>query len=211
MAVYLNLNEDQAKYLYKRAGQAAYKAHSIREQEPQRRYNFPDAIQEAALAFWQAHYHDGYCPAYAYKAACREVGRRFFSRYKSIQYADSLDAFGPDDRPWIESIPAGQDDAGYTWALTDQELGDFLRECLPPRSDIERYLRIIHMLRRGDDNENIAHALGCSLDAVKSARKRLKAALRKACQERGIEPPPARVGGWRSNHHYGNYQKAGGK
>lgn len=202
------LSDQQADYLYQKAGAAAYSAYRRREQLPDEW--FEDAKQQAALTFWQKHFYEGYNPGYAFVAAYRQVGQHFFSRNKNpfASRVVSLDACdGKEDRPWLESLVAPSNGEPYHWRLTDDDIRLLLCQAFerPYRVKLERYVQLIRLLRQGTSNFSIAAAMGVSEERVKGMRKRLKAALVGYCERRGIPVPEYGPGGWIRAHEFADF------
>lgn len=201
------LSDQQAAYLYDKAGAAAYSAYRHREQSPDEW--FEDAKQQAALTFWQKHFREGYDPSYAFIAACRQVGRDFFSRTRSpfASRLVSLDAYDQEDRPWLESLTTTGNGQPHYWRLTDDDIRMLLCQAFerPHQVNLERYVQLIRLLRQGTSNFSIAAEMGISEEVVKGMRKRLKAVLAGYCERHGIPIPEYGPGGWTRAHEFTDF------
>jgi DNA-directed RNA polymerase specialized sigma24 family protein len=174
-----SLTDADARYLYEKAGFAAYCAYRRLEREVDR--DFEDAKQEAVLTFWQTWCQKG-DERYSFVAA-RNAALESMVRHKN-PYALSLDyAYDNDDRPWLERLvvddPDDGDSDGSDW-LSSSDL-EGLVTCLftaPPTEEaLVNYRHILRHQLAGHSLEETARMLGWSREAVRGQFRRLVAKL----------------------------------
>jgi len=198
-----------ARFLYEKAGRAAYAAYRRLEWEPDQ--NFEDAKQEAALRFWETFAGRGN-EEYAFVAA-RNAVLDILTKHKNPMRVVSLDfQESEDDEPWESKLLVAQpkEEELPAW-LHEVDLHALVRELYtgkrPGQRTLDTDAAILTLLVQGYDTAGIAVALGKSENAVKQARKRLKARLVAYCGQQGIDAPDydRNGGGWRPAHHYGDF------
>jgi len=173
------LTDAEARFLYGKAGFAAYCAYRRLEREPDQ--NFEDARQEAAFTFWQT-----WCQKsderYSFVAA-RNAALEPMVRHKN-PYALSLDyTYDNGDRPWLERLAVDDSDDGDSdgsdW-LTSSDL-EGLVTCLfttPPTPEaLDDYRRILRHQLAGHSLEETARMLGWHREAARGQFRRLVAKL----------------------------------
>jgi hypothetical protein len=198
-----------ARFLYEKAGRAAYAAYRRLEWEPDQ--DFEDAKQEAALTFWETFAGRGN-EEYSFVAA-RNAVLELLTAHKNPLRVVSLDyQESDDDEPWESKllVPQPKQDELPTW-LHEVDLRALVRELYtgkrPGQRTLDTDAAVLTLLVQGYDTAGIAVALGKTESSVKMARKKLKAKLVAYCERQGIEPPEynRNGGGWRPAHHYGNF------
>ncbi|MBN1140107.1 MAG: hypothetical protein JXM73_26290 [Anaerolineae bacterium] len=169
--------EDQARFLYEKAGFAAYCAYRRLERDVDR--DFEDIKQEAVLAFWKT-----WCQkadvGYSFVAA-RNAALQKLVRHKN-PYALSLDyAYDQGDGPWIERlVVADEEDEESSGWLGDDELEDlvtYLFTSPPTKEAMDNYRRILRHQLAGHSLEQTAQMLGWHREAVRGQFRRLVAKL----------------------------------
>jgi hypothetical protein len=170
-------DEAEARFLYEKAGFAAYCAYRRLEREPDQ--NFEDAKQEAALTFWQTWCQKGDV-AYSFVAA-RNAALELMVRHKN-PYALSLDyTYDEGDRPWIERLVVkDQDDHEPSDWLGDDELEDLVTRLFtsPPTEEaLANYRRILRHQLAGHSLEETGRMLGWHREAARGQFRRLVAKL----------------------------------
>lgn len=164
--------EGEARFLYEKAGFAAYCAYRRLERDPDR--DFEDTKQEAVLTFWDTYRRENN-ERYAFVAA-RNAALDSLVRHKN-PYALSLDATpDADDAPWTERLPVASGlNARSDW-LADADLEAVVTEMFatpaPPQA-VEEYLRLLRHQRTGHSLNETAEALGKTVNATKALRRRL--------------------------------------
>jgi len=186
----------EARFLYEKAGFAAYCAYRRLEREVDR--DFEDAKQEAALTFWETWRQKG-DESYSFVAA-RNAALQSLVRHKN-PFALSLDyAYDDEGRPWIERLvvedPDDGNGNGSDW-LGGRELEGLVTDLFtaPPTSEaLADYRRILrHQLAAesptegsgGHSLEETARKMGWSRDATRGQFRRL---VSKLAQHYGIAP-----------------------
>jgi DNA-binding CsgD family transcriptional regulator len=176
----------EARFLYQKAGFAAYCAYRRLELEPDQ--NFEDAKQEAAVTFWDAYRRKGN-ERYAFVAA-RNAALQSLMRHKN-PYALSLDAPHDDgDNPWLERLVVDSADDGWDesdW-LSDADLRSVVTEMFTmpaSRQALDDYRRLLRLQMAGHTLRETAKALGKTYDATKALRRRL---ILKLADHYGIAP-----------------------
>jgi DNA-directed RNA polymerase specialized sigma24 family protein len=171
------LTDAEARFLYEKAGFAAYCAYRRLEREPDQ--NFEDAKQEAALTFWQTWGQKGDM-AYSFVSA-RNAALEMMVRHKN-PYALSLDyTYEEGDGPWIERLVVEDEDDGNPsdW-LGDDELEDLVTRLFtsPPTEEaLDNYRRILRHQLAGHSMEETGRMLGWHREATRGQFRRLVAKL----------------------------------
>ena len=183
MIVY-NQTDREARFLYEKAGFAAYCAYRRLELEPDR--DFEDTQQEAVLTFWDTYRREGN-ERYAFVAA-RNAALDSLVRHKN-PYALSLDSTrGMDDTPWTERLPfAREHERSNDW-LSDADLEAVVTEMFSTGAAPRAAQEYRHLLRHqlaGHSLAETAVALGKTVNAAKALRRRLILKL----AERYLVPP----------------------
>lgn len=166
--------DPEARFLYEKAGFAAYCAYRTFELEVDDQ--FDDAKQEAVLTFWDLYRKDGN-EEYAFVGAKYAVMN--FLRGKSPYGCLSLDAGKDDyDAPWEERLPVPSD-------TSKQDAGGWLRESdlrrvvteiftVPASSQaLDDYKRLLRHQLAGHSLRESAEALGKTYNATKALLRRL--------------------------------------
>ncbi len=176
------LTDPEARFLYEKAGFAAYCAYRRLQLEPDQ--NFEDARQEAVLTFWDTYRAKG-DERYAFVAA-RNAVLESLVRHKN-PYAVSLDAAGDDDDiPWLERLAVPGSDTGWhesDW-LSDADLEGLVTELFTvpaTREALDGYRRLLrYQLTKspterseGCSLEETAQRLGWTYNATKALLRRL--------------------------------------
>jgi hypothetical protein len=169
----------EARFLYEKAGFAAYCAYRRLERDVDR--DFEDAKQEAALTFWETWCQKG-DESYSFVAA-RNAALQSLVRHKN-PFALSLDyAYDDAGRPWIERLVVedpddGQDEGGH-W-LGGKELAGLVPHLFtaPPTPEaLADYRRILRHQLAGHSLEETARLLGWTREATRGQFRRLVAKL----------------------------------
>jgi hypothetical protein len=168
----------QARFLYEKAGFAAYCAYRAFELELDDR--FDDAKQEAALTFWDLYRRDGN-EEYAFVGA--KYATMNFLRGKSPYGCLSLDVQHDDYRsPWEERLRVsdnGRNGSNGYW-LSEADLRSLVVELFtthPSKQALDDYRELLCQQLAGGSLKETAEALGKTYDATKALRRRLIARL----------------------------------
>jgi DNA-directed RNA polymerase specialized sigma24 family protein len=169
--------EAEARFLYEKAGFAAYCAYRRLEREVDR--DFEDIKQEAVLAFWKTWCQKGDM-AYSFVAA-RNAALQKLVRHKN-PFALSLDyVYDEGDGPWIERlVVADEDDDEPSDWLDDDDLEDLVTRLFtsPPTEQVlDNYRRILRHQLAGHSLEETAQMLGWHREAARGQFRRLVAKL----------------------------------
>jgi len=169
------LTEPEARYLYEKAGFAAYSAFRAFELEVDNR--FEDAKQEAALAFWQLYRKkgsEGYAFVGAKYAAMRSLWDK--SPYNCLSLDATRDGYGG---PWEERLLVAhsqQNDGDDGDWLSDADLRDLVTKMFTiPASPhaLDGYKRLLRHQMAGHTFQETAMLLHKTSSAVKALRRRL--------------------------------------
>jgi DNA-directed RNA polymerase specialized sigma24 family protein len=169
--------EAEARFLYEKAGFAAYCAYRRLEREVDR--DFEDAKQEAALTFWET-----WCQkadeSYSFVAA-RNAALQSLVRHKN-PFALSLDyAYNDGGQPWIERlvVEESDDEEPSGWLGEDELVGLVTHLFTAPPTDeaLADYRRILRHQLAGRSLEETARLLGWSRDATRGQFRRLVSKL----------------------------------
>ena len=168
-------SDAETRFLYEKAGFAAYGAYRAFELEVDGR--FEDAKQEAALTFWDLYRQKG-SEEYAFVGA--KYAAMNFLRGKSPYGCISLDT-GHDSNssPWEERLLAaetGHDDRNGRHWLSDDNLHELVTELFDtpaPRQELPQYRQLLHHQVVGLTLKETATALGKTYNATKALRRRL--------------------------------------
>jgi DNA-directed RNA polymerase specialized sigma24 family protein len=174
-----SLTDADVRYLYEKAGFAAYCAYRRLEREVDR--DFEDARQEAALTFWQTWCQKG-DERYSFVAA-RNAALELMVRHKN-PYALSLDhSYDDGGSPWLERLVVDDSDDGDSdgsgW-LSNGDLEALVTALFmsPPTPEaLDDYRRILRHQLAGHSLEETGQMLGWSRDATRGQFRRLVAKL----------------------------------
>jgi hypothetical protein len=173
------LTDAEARFLYEKAGFAAYCAYRRLEREPDQ--NFEDARQEAAFTFWDTWRQKG-DERYSFVAA-RNAALESMVRHKN-PYALSLDyTYDDSGKPWLERLVVDDSDDGDSDGSDWPSDGDLegLVSCLftaPPRPEaLDNYRRILCHQLAGHSLEETARMLSWTREATRGQFRRLVARL----------------------------------
>jgi DNA-binding CsgD family transcriptional regulator len=176
----------EARFLYEKAGFAAYCAYRAFELELDDR--FDDAKQEAALTFWDL-YRKGRNEEYAFVGA--KYATMNFLKGKSPYGCLSLDVQHDDySSPWEERLQVphnGRNESNGNW-ITEADLRNLVVELFtghPSMQVIDDYRRLLRHQLAGHSLRETAQALGKTYDATKALRRRLIVRL---AQHYGVAP-----------------------
>jgi DNA-binding CsgD family transcriptional regulator len=167
--------DDEARFLYEKAGFAAYCAYRAFGLDIDDR--FDDAKQEAALTFWKLYGKDGN-ESYAFVGA--KYAAMSFLRGKSL-YCLSLDH--PLDgykAPWEERLRVPTDGWDEGDWISDADLRSVVTElfAIPAtREALDDYHRLLRHQLAGHSLQETARALAKTYNATKALRLRLIAKL----------------------------------
>jgi DNA-directed RNA polymerase specialized sigma24 family protein len=164
--------DSRARFLYEKAGFAAYCAYRRLGLDPDR--DFEDTKQEAVLTFWDTYRRENN-ERYAFVAA-RNAALESLVRHNN-PYALSLDfTMDVDDDSWIERLPvASEQDSRSDW-LSDADLQAVVTEVFTtPASPqaVEEYRRLLRHQMEGYSLSETAATLGKTVNATKALRRRL--------------------------------------
>ena len=175
---------------YQAARRAAWAGYQRWGQEPD--LWFDDAIQDAAITYYRAHYLLDRSDVYAFVAARNRVVTHRFRRNHN-PHAYSIDQPLPHNGsqvPWDDILIHQPDDTPPDWRLTDDEIRQALTQVIRSHKvDVDRYIRLIHLLRRGCSNLAASLIMDLSEPAVASMRRQLRAWLKAYCAANGIPIP----------------------
>jgi len=176
--------EGEARFLYEKAGFAAYCAYRRLERDPDR--DFEDTKQEAVLTFWDTYRRENN-ERYAFVAA-RNAALDSLVRHKN-PYALSLDATpDADDAPWTERLPLAMEHGVANNWLSDADLQALVTEEFTTPADpqaVEEYVRLLRHQLAGHSLSETAEALGKTVNATKALRRRLTLKL---AERYGVSP-----------------------
>ena len=193
------LRDPELTYVYQLAESAAarvfYRLHRNTHTP-----DFDDAVQEAAITFWQAYQKKGRAD-YAY-AAARNQAFQSVVRRPSVPFPLSLDTDTPGDGgdTWDELIaaPPADDWTDADW-ISDADLGATLEKAqlaagrqLRPTTTKTK-VELVKLLMRGYDKRAIATELGLAPITVNQLRRDIRRHLVTYCQQIGIDPPDPTV------------------
>jgi DNA-binding CsgD family transcriptional regulator len=190
----------EARFLYEKAGFAAYCAYRRLEREPDR--DFEDTRQEAALTFWETWSQKG-DESYSFVAA-RNSALQSLVRHKN-PYALSLDhTYEDSDRPWSERLVVEDPNSEKPsdWLGDDDLEGLVIRlfTASPKEQALNNYRRILRHQLAGRSLEETARMLGWTRDAVRGQRGRLVSKLARhydvAANWRAVSGCMRRDGDW---------------
>jgi DNA-directed RNA polymerase specialized sigma24 family protein len=169
--------DSEARFLYEKAGFAAYCAYRRLEREVDQ--NFEDAKQEAVLTFWETYQHKG-DERYSFVAA-RNAVLQSLVRNKNPR-ALSLDYTSDDkDRPWTEHLAAGEPGQEETgdW-LNDADLEELVtRLFTAPAAEavVSGYRQLLRHQLAGHSLEETARVMGQTFEATRGVFRRLVSKL----------------------------------
>jgi DNA-directed RNA polymerase specialized sigma24 family protein len=177
MTITYSAMDSEARFLYEKAGFAAYCAYRRLEREPDQ--NFEDAKQEAILTFWETYCQKG-DERYSFIAA-RNAVLQSLVRNKN-PYALSLDHTCDDnDQPWVERLVVGDSDQEEpTDWLSDADLEALVTRIFtapPAEATLDSYRRLLHHQLAGHSLEETAQVLGQTFEATRGVFRRLVSKL----------------------------------
>jgi DNA-binding CsgD family transcriptional regulator len=180
-------SDEKARFLYQKAGFAAFCAYRRLEREPDQ--HFDDAKQEAVLTFWETWRRKG-DERYSFVAA-RNAALESMVRHKN-PYALSLDVPLEDGgSAWLERLVVdGSDDGNWDrsdW-LSDADLEGLVTELFTipaSREALDDYRRLLRHQMAGHSVQETAEALGKTYNATKALRRRL---IPKLADHYGVSP-----------------------
>jgi len=169
------LTEPEARFLYEKAGFAAYSAFRAFELEVDN--HFEDAKQEAALTFWQLYWKKG-SEGYAFVGAKYAAMQSLWDKgpYNCLSLDATRDGYSS---PWEERLPVTHsqhnDGDNGDW-LSDADLRDVVTKMFTiPASPqaLDGYKRLLRHQMAGHTLQETAMLLHKTSSAVKALRQRL--------------------------------------
>jgi DNA-directed RNA polymerase specialized sigma24 family protein len=185
MTITYPATDTEARFLYEKAGFAAYCAYRRLEREVDR--NFEDARQEAALTFWQTYERKG-DESYSFVAA-RNAVIQSLVRDKN-PYALSLDyTYEEGDSSWMERLVVEEPDQEEpTDWLSDAALERVVARMFtapPARETLDGYRQLLRHQLAGHSLEETAQMLGQTHGATRGQFRRL---VPKLARYYGVDP-----------------------
>jgi hypothetical protein len=179
------IGDSEARFLYEKAGFAAYCAYRRLEREVDQ--NFEDAKQEAAFTFWETYCHksdERYSFVAARNAVLQSLVRNKNPRALSLDYTCD-----DGEQPWTERLVVGDSGEEETgdW-LSDADLEDLVTRMFTApatKATLDSYHRLLRYQLAGHSLEETAQALGQTFEATRGVFRRL---VPKLAKHYGVAP-----------------------
>jgi hypothetical protein len=177
--------DSEARFLYEKAGFAAYCAYRRLEREVDQ--NFEDAKQEAVLTFWETYCQKGderYSFVAARNAVLQSLVRNKNPRALSLDYTED-----DSDSSWMERLVVEESDeeepADWLSNADLEELVTRMFTAPATKATLEGYRRLLRQQLAGHSLEETAQILGQTFEATRGLFRRL---VSKLARHYGVAP-----------------------